>query len=127
MSTTIVTALVLAAGTVDRAATLAKFETDLDREIASRENDHERIGEAMQIVFAKFKGAKVNLPALSSYILQELQVAPTAWGEMDKRVKDYVRSVSKGDDALVSMAKGRDGGCRLIADLPAEETKPATK
>lgn len=114
-------------GSVDRDATVSKFESDLDSFIAERETEQGVIAEAVNAVFDQYRGARCNMPFLTSTALNRLNAGPSNHKALTERVQEYVRSNAgtRESGALFSIAKGAGGGVGRWVDLP--EAKASDK
>ena len=74
---------------------------------AQREIQLELVSTAVNAVFDKFDGAKINMPALITLALQHLNVQPETWKMLSERVTDYIRSSPNFE-----VTKGKNGGVK---------------
>lgn len=109
-------------GSIDQAATLAKFSAALGEYVTKRETEDDDISRAVNTVFDRHPGASINLPALSSMACGVLNTSASAYTEMSERVANFVRANS-GEGGAYQIKKGKGGGVRRTADLPPAETK----
>lgn len=109
-------------GTVDVDATTLKFRGALEVYIAERETENALIAAAVSEVFDQFKGANINMPALTSYALQRLNATPSNFMALSERIQEYVRE-NAGEGGIYKIAKGKGGGVRRVADLPPAATE----
>ena len=113
-------------GQVDQKMTLDKFTTDLSRYCAAAETEHVVLAEKVNETFDKFKGAKLNMPALVSLTLQALSVTPENYKIMTEKVQDFVRAnAGERGKAPFNIAKGKGGGVSRWADMPLSEKEVA--
>lgn len=117
--TNLTIALVLAAGTVDRKASTAAFESAVDKYIAESETEQSTIATAVGAVFDAHKGDALKMPILAAFTCQELNAQRENYSTLDERVRTYVRTNSEGDSSLFVISKGKGGGVRRRADMPA--------
>jgi hypothetical protein len=110
--------VVRADGSVDRDATLVKFETELDNYIADFEDASAKIEAAVDTIFDTQKGAKLNVPFLVNGVLQALAVTPQNYTAMSEMVHDHITS-NKG--VLYHIAKGKGGGIQRLVDVVPEK------
>lgn len=133
MSNTLTIALVLAAGSVDRKASSAAFETAVDKYIADSETQQSTIANAVNVVFDAHKGEPLKMPILAAFTCQELNAQRENYSTLDERVRTYVRLnsqetkddkgvVTQHPDSLFVIGKGKGGGCRRRSDIPVGET-----
>jgi len=123
---TLNTYLVRAAdGSIDHAATTLKFQGDLLNYEAERELESATVGEAVNAVFDQFKGARLNMPAVTSYALSRLNVQPENFKTLTEKVQGYIRDHAgeRGTGALFSIAKGKSGGVCRWADQPVKSAE----
>jgi phage tail tube protein FII len=116
-------------GSVDEGATLDKFEATLSQYIAQRETELSTISDAVHAVFDQYKGTSINMPALTTFALQRLNAQPENYKALETRVQEFVRENSQGEvkDGVAAhplsmflINKGKAGGCRRRADIPAK-------
>lgn len=127
--------LVSVDGRTDKDASTAAFVSAMETHIASRELELETIADAVNAVFDRYLGTSINMPALCSFALQELNAQPENHKVLSERTAQYVRDNAQGDkdketgleprpDSLFVIGKGKGGGVHRRADRPA---KPSTE
>lgn len=127
METNLTFNLIESNGSIDmdasRADLLAKFEAL----ITDRATYVHRIADAVNAVFDR-EDTRINLPHVVSLTIAEMKISAKEYGKWEQRVLDYVRSNSKGEDALFDIGKGtKHGGvARKVKPAPSSETKSAT-
>lgn len=128
MSKSLSFALVLSAGTIDRAASLAAAETSLDSHIAQHETQQETIANAMSAVFDSYPGANLTMPTIEGMVSRGLNATPANYKVLTKLALDYVRDNSgdRASGATFGIKKGVGGGVCRWADV-AETPAPASK
>jgi hypothetical protein len=106
-------------GAVDVTATTEKFESTLLAYVAEHEAGDKLVAEAVSAVFDAHKGARINMPALTSLALQYLNVQPENHKALTSRVQTYLRANSgdEGSGKLFNSRKGKGGGLCRVADL----------
>ena len=118
-------------GAVDRAATVAAFNTALDAVIVKDAETTGKVGEAVSAVFDEYKGAAINMPALCGMVCTKLGADKDTFQSLSDAAKSYVQNNAQGDkdkatgevenpDSLFVIAKGRGGGVRRRADITPE-------
>jgi hypothetical protein len=115
MSNNVVDFIVRVNGSIDQEATLNKFSAALAEYKAKRETEDVDISNAVNQVFDKYRGASINLPALSNLACATLKVSPEAHASMTKRVADFVRA-NAGEGGAFEIRKGKGGGVSRRAD-----------
>jgi hypothetical protein len=107
----------------DKKAFMQKASDAYDTFVASYHADSEAIEKAVNAIFDRFPGARLNSDALRSFTLQELKVTPASFGLMTERLNTYL-SANKGEEGkgLYGTAKGAGGGIWRWKDQPV---KPA--
>jgi hypothetical protein len=112
---------VLSGGLVDLEATLTKVADAVNSYNVTLANDMDRIGEAVHAVFDQFKGSAINMPALTSLTIGKLgNVGPSEFQAMGERVHTFVKAQ---EGTVFSIAKGKGGGCKRIADVVTPAAK----
>lgn len=111
-------------GSIDLDGTERKFSGDLLRFQTERELEAESVGEAVGAVFDKYPGAKLNMPAVTSMALQNLNVQPENFKTLTEKVQSYIRDRAgeRNTGAIFHIGKGKGGGVCRWADQP--EPKP---
>jgi hypothetical protein len=107
---------------IDIEASCEKFRKNVTLAAAARKNDLEVIATTVASVFEGYPGANITLPALTSMVLNKLNVHPSAFGAMKERVQSYVQEhteagngiTESGAPALFAMKKGKGGGFRKL-------------
>lgn len=128
MTTTLTVALVVLANGIDLDASRQAFSDALDSYIAERAIEDDNIGSAVHAVFDQYPSANINMPALTSYVLQKLNASPENFNALEARVMEYVRvnadAAQKSKDGVVTqfaeepgtrtfvIAKGKGGGVK---------------
>ena len=108
-------------GNVDEVATMDKFSTDLAGYISEQECEDNSIGTAVHAVFDRYRGARINTPALVSYSLQELKADYKSFKTLNVRVMNYIRRhTGDRNTAVFGVGKGKNGGVCRWADTPAK-------
>jgi hypothetical protein len=107
-------------GSIDLDATCTKFAGDLLKYQAERETEAEVVGAAVHAVFDQFKGARLNMPAVTSLALQKLNVQPENFKTLSERVQGYIRDHAgeQGSGSLFGIGRGKGGGVIRWADAP---------
>jgi hypothetical protein len=100
-------------GSIDHDATCSKFADDLVKYEAERETELETIALAVNTVFDTHKGASINMPALTSLALRELNAQPSNFAALTERVQEYVR-----DNADRTEKKDKEGKVVQVAEAP---------
>lgn len=108
--------VVLSNGSVDVAASTAKFQAQLASYITERETETSQIGEAVNAVFDAHKGKTLTMPTLQALATQQLNAQPENFKALSERVAAYVRENNGGS---LRITKGKGGGVSRVADLPA--------
>lgn len=119
--------LVTVDGRTDEAASEEAFRTAMKAHIASRELELSTIADAVNAVFDRYLGTSINMPALTSFALQELNAQPENHKVLSERVAQYVRDNAQGEkdketgavarpDSLFVIGKGKGGGVTRRAD-----------
>jgi hypothetical protein len=111
--------VVLSAGSVDVAASTAKFTAALNTYIAERETENGQIATAVSAVFDSHKGKVLTMPTLAALALQQLNAQPENFKALTDRVTNYIRENSRGEGAPLRVTKGKGGGVSRRADAPA--------
>lgn len=121
--------VVRAGGSINRSASVAAFETALDKFLAEETVESGVIGDAVNALFDQHIGASINMPALQSGVCGLLNATPTNFAVLSERARQYVRQNSQGEkdsdgnvenpDSLFVIAKGKGGGVRRRSDIAA--------
>jgi hypothetical protein len=89
-------------------------------------NDAEVVGAAVAKVFDTYKGAFVNLDAVTTIAIGSMGLTSLeAINAMSERVNEFVLANSEGESSLYEIRRGRGVGRR--ADVPAKGAKPESK
>jgi len=113
-------------GAVDQKQTLEKFSKDLSQYCAASETETVVLAEKVNETFDKYKGAKLNMPALVSLTLQALGVTPENYKIMTEKVQDFVRAnAGERGTAPFNIAKGKGGGVSRWIDIVLSEKEVA--
>lgn len=127
-------ALVAPAGQIDREASLKAAADVLDAHIAESATQLETIAEAVASVFDQYKGASLTMPTIEGMTLRALNVQPSNYKTLGKRVLDYVRQnseevrkgVAPSGTKLFGTKKGVNGGVIRWSDqTPASASAEA--
>lgn len=113
---TITVELVTSNGSIDQAASQAAFATALSAHVAEVELQDTLIAEKVAELFAEYKGRHIQMPTLASMVTQRLGGVPENFKTLSSRVLDYVRANAQGDNSLLVISKGKNGGASLRAD-----------
>jgi hypothetical protein len=118
--------VVRAGGSINRAASVAAFETVLDQYLAEESVESGVIGDAVNAVFDKHPGASINMPALQSAVTGLLNATPANYAVLSEKARQYVRQNSQGEkdsagnfenpESLFLIQKGKGGGVRRRSD-----------
>lgn len=103
-------------GEVDTEATVAKFRSDLISHLASQRDQDNKIAVAVHAVFDQYKGARINLPALTNFTLTKLEANASNYPELTNAIRDYVKS-NASEGGLFLINKGKGGGVIRLSDL----------
>lgn len=107
-------------GSVNFAASTAKFEAELQGYEEMNSQGDEQIAEAISAIFDQYPG--VNVTNLAGYALSRLQVGPTNYSETMDRVKSYLKAnTGEYGEAHFGMRKGKGGGHWRWADKSASD------
>lgn len=132
MSNSLTVSLVLDGDSIDQSASEAAFRTALLKHIAERETQQEQIAEAVSVLFDRYAGQSIGMPALASMTAQALNAQPENFKVLSDRVLDYVRAnsqttgsedegtLAQHPDSTFVISKGKGGGCYRRADRPAK-------
>ena len=112
-TTTLTIALVVTADGIDQDASRQAFNSALVNYVAEREVEDDNIGSAVHAVFDQYPSANINMPALTSYVLQKLNAQPENFNTLEVRVMEYVRS-----NADLSEKKDKAGNIIQSAEAP---------
>ena len=125
--------VVRANGSIDKAATLAAFNLELDTAIVKDAELTGKVGDAVNAVFDEYKGAAINMPALCGMVATKLGCDKDTFQSLSDAAKTYVQNNAQGEkdkvtgtvenpESLFVIAKGRGGGVTRRADrTPAAE------
>lgn len=107
-------------GSVNFAASTAKFETELQGYEEMNSQGDEQIAEAISAIFDTYPG--VNVTNLAGFAISKLQVGPTNYSETMDRVKSYLKAnTGEYGEAHFGMRKGKGGGHWRWADKSASD------
>lgn len=97
----------------------ALFTQDLQAHVELEKATNEAILTEFNALYDRYPGARMNIPCVVSGILTALKVQPTNFGEMSKRVNDFLHAAEEA--GIVKIEKGKKGGVtRVLAPKPAE-------
>lgn len=121
-------------GSVDQDATMCACEAAIVKYVAERETEEVTIAAAVDALFDKHLGVRVNMPYVCNEACRTLNAQPENFKLLSERVAQYVRDHSQGEkaedgsvanpDSLFLINKGKGGGVARRCDLP--EPKPET-
>lgn len=109
-------------GTVDRAATMERIESELIAWIGTNEIDPEAVKTAVIAVFARFPKAdrqSMDLGGLTHKALVELKAPDGSETRIGERIKNFVRGESErfentqGAEGLCFIKRGKQGGVHM--------------
>lgn len=96
-------------GNIDYMKSGEKYLSQLKAFEGLIEADESAVKNAVAAVFDKYKGT--NVTKVSAFILRELNPSPDTYGEMEKRVAEYLKlNTGEIGEALLGMRKGAGGG-----------------
>jgi hypothetical protein len=107
-------------GAVDQDGSIDKFTDGLASFISNLETENASVTSVVAEVYADHKGQTMTTPTVVSYAAAKLNLQPSNFTVMTKRIGNYLRSNSKGDNSLFVSVKGPKGGIFLRADLPVK-------
>lgn len=127
-------------GTIDHDGSRAAADKALQNYALAREGLDEAIGEAVNAVFDAHRGVRINMPALQSLALQQMEVSPENFKVMSEGVARYVReradlhetkdkagNVTQEAEPLRTrefyIGRGKGGGVCRWKDIPVEPAK----
>lgn len=112
-------------GELDLDGTMTKFQGVLLQYQAERETELATIGAAVNAVFDQHKGATINMPAVTSFALQRLNVQPESYKVLAERIQTFVRDNASDErgKGLFRIAKGKGGGVTRWSDVPEKPAK----
>ena len=112
-------------GEMDIDATDAKFHAVLVKYQAERETEAETVSTAVNAVFDQYKGATINMPALTHRALIVLNAQNENHKTLTERIQHYVRDNNgkREDGATFAIVKGYGGGVRRWADYVEKSAK----
>jgi hypothetical protein len=108
--------VVLSGGSVDVAASTAKFTAALNDYVVSRETENGQIATAVSAVFDEHKGKTLTMPTLAALAVQKLNAQPENFKALSERVSTFVR---EQNGTTLRITKGKGGGVSRVADAPA--------
>ncbi len=97
----------------DKAAFLQAASDAFDVYVAEQSADQEAISNAVNAIFDRYPGARLNVPALEGFVMQALQATPATYSRLSERVKAFLeenRHAEKASGKLLGTAKGKNGG-----------------
>jgi hypothetical protein len=105
-------------GAIDREATLAKFEQDLDTRISANSADYDKIQEVVDSVLEKYNAAttKLNVTFVVSQATQLLNPTPTTYSDVSERVHSFITENSRADDSRYYVPRGRGESGVMLRD-----------
>lgn len=103
-------------GTINEAATLESFKTQVVELIDEEELLGGRIETALQATFKQYRGQTLTMPSLVNVVLVHLTVTPDKFACYSAAVAEYVRNRPE----TYKIAKGKGGGVSRIADAVAK-------
>lgn len=126
--------LVTQDGRIDIDASAQAFRSAALKRQAELETEQSEIAQAVSDLFDTHRKA-IPMPTLGSMVAQKLNAQPENFKVLSDRALTYVRAnsqerkaadgtVTKHEDSLFVIGKGKNGGCYRRADAPA---KPAAK
>jgi hypothetical protein len=128
--------LVTQDGHIDIDASTQAFRSAALKRQAELETEGAEIAQAVSDLFDTHQKA-IAMPVLGSLVAQKLNAQPENFKVLSERALDYVRAnsqerkaadgtVTKYEDSLFVIGKGKNGGCYRRADRPAPAA-PAAK
>lgn len=121
-------------GSIDYKSSAENLIKDLQAYEAVLEVTGTKVQDAILAVFAKYKGANLNKPALITYTLTELGASPDNYTVYAESITAFLKPLAEGGNvgtrdsgALIGMRKGMGGGFWYWDDkaLTAEEVAAA--
>ena len=113
-------------GTVDVAASTSNFAKAVVEWKAANEIPSEEIETAVEAVFDRFPG-NIPMPALLSYVVQELSDNPSQHKTLSGRVHAYLTAQYAKATGRIEISRGKGGGVSRLAlpgaAIPAREVK----
>lgn len=119
-------------GSVDMAASCAKFEQALFTHCAERELEQATIAEAVDAAFAAYPALeRINMPALVTFVLNKLNSQPENHKVLKEKAEGYIRENAQGETyedgsqerptSKFLIGKGKGGGVGLRSRLAAKK------
>lgn len=115
-------------GTVDKDASLISCQDQLDAFLAQEEARGANVSDAVNAVFDKRRGARMNVPYVVGQALYILGAGPDDHGILAKSIHEYITANSQGEkdktagtyarpDSLFVVNKGKGGGVTRRCDM----------
>lgn len=112
-----------AEGIINSAVSLANLKTAFDNHNEAQKAKNNAIGNAISQVFAQWKGSRIKIKDLVTYVIGKLNVSPEAFKGVDVSVRAFVAA----NPEVYSVVKaGKGCGVAVIADIPVKAL-PAPK
>ncbi len=105
-------------GSVDVAATTAKFGDELTKFIAANETEVAVIASAVNAVFDDYRGATLTTPTLVTYALGKLNATPANMATLSDRIRAYVH-----DNSDRPAIRSKEGKKEILVPAEAPRTR----
>lgn len=93
-------------GTIDVVRTTTAFNNALHARIYAIESEKKEIAKAVSIVYDQYPGEWMTLSYLTMKVLSKMNVQPENAVALNKRIVEYIHSISRGESAILSVKKG---------------------
>lgn len=113
--------LVRNGSSIDVEASVAKFKSALEVQVAELETEQSVIAEAVHAVFDKHRGEAIAMPTLTNLALTNMNAQPSNYSVLSDRVANYIRNAAKSANPVFVITKGKGGGVRRTADITAKQ------
>jgi hypothetical protein len=107
------------AGVVDVKASVAAFRLELDALITEEKTENSVFEEAAHTAFDKAPGTAIPMPALLGQITTAMNAVPANYTTLTERARKYIQNNAVGEKSTFVINKGKGGGVRRRADIPA--------
>lgn len=109
-------------GSIDYTSSRYKLEDAL----LEYEKSHDGIAKAINVVFDRFRGVKINKPGIATFVMGDLKVTPDNMNDVRDSVLEFLdaNTGTRESGCLFGTIKGKGGGSFRWSDQ-AEETATA--
>ena len=115
---TIMHSITIKVESFDKDEFLKKATAEFDLQVAKYTADMDTIGSAVNAVFDRYPGVRLNSGSLRTYVLTDLKAEPATYQMLLERLELFIKE-NKGEKgkALLGTSKGKNGGIWRWSDV----------